>query len=57
MIPAVMYNRMSSDRQETSIATQRVKVAAYAEKHGYQLVQEYKDVGTSGGQKEKRSSL
>jgi site-specific DNA recombinase len=54
LIPAVAYYRMSSDRQEASIPAQRVEVAAYAEKHGYHILREYKDEGISGDETEKR---
>ena len=51
---AVTYYRMSRDRQETSIADQQKAVHAYAAKHGYQIVREYKDEGISGDATEKR---
>jgi DNA invertase Pin-like site-specific DNA recombinase len=54
LISAVAYYRMSSDRQETSIPAQRVEVAAYAQKHSYHVIREYKDEGISGDKTEKR---
>ena len=39
--PAVAYYRMSSDKQETSIADQRAAVEEYAEQNGYTIVREY----------------
>lgn len=45
---AVAYYRMSSDRQETSIADQRIAVTAYAQEHGYKIIREYADEGISG---------
>src|SRR5688572_442699 len=47
-IPAVAYYRMSSDRQETSIAHQRTSVEHYARENGYKLLREYADEGISG---------
>lgn len=52
--PAVDYFRMSSDRQETSIADQRTAVEAYAAKHGYKIIREYIDEGISGDATDKR---
>lgn len=53
-IPAVIYLRMSSDKQEASIAEQRDAVYAYAAKHGYVIVAEYIDEGISGDATNKR---
>ena len=53
-IPAVAYYRMSTDRQDTSIASQRNEVEQYAAKHGYTIVREYKDEGISGDATDKR---
>jgi site-specific DNA recombinase len=47
-IPAAIYLRMSSDKQEFSIADQRAAVLAWAEKHGYVIVAEFLDEGISG---------
>lgn len=47
-IPAVAYYRMSTDRQDTSIPSQRAEVEKYAAKHGYKIIREYKDEGISG---------
>jgi DNA invertase Pin-like site-specific DNA recombinase len=54
MNPAVAYYRMSTDRQETSIPAQREAVKAYAKRHGYRIVREYKDEGISGDDTDKR---
>jgi site-specific DNA recombinase len=51
---AVAYYRMSTEKQEASIPAQRTEVEAYAAKHGYQIVREYKDEGISGDATEKR---
>jgi DNA invertase Pin-like site-specific DNA recombinase len=45
---------MSSDRQETSIPAQRTEVQAYAAKHDYKIIREYKDEAISGDATEKR---
>jgi len=56
-VPAVAYYRMSSDKQETSIADQRTAVGEYAQKKGYQIVREYVDEGISGDKTEKRKAF
>lgn len=48
-IPAVLYLRMSSARQDKSISAQRVELRAYAKKRGYEIVDEYLDEARSGG--------
>ena len=53
-IPAAAYYRMSSDKQETSIADQRSAVEEYAEQNNYQLVREYQDAGVSGWKSQER---
>jgi DNA invertase Pin-like site-specific DNA recombinase len=45
---------MSTEKQEASIPAQRTEVEAYAAKHGYQIIREYKDEGISGDATEKR---
>ena len=45
---AVLYLRMSDERQEHSIPAQRQELLRYAEKHGYQVLREYLDQGISG---------
>jgi len=56
-IPAVAYYRMSTDRQETSIANQRSSVEAYAAQNGYQILREYKDEGISGDDTARRTGF
>ena len=51
---AVSYYRVSTEKQEASIPAQRTEVEAYATKHGYQIIREYKDEGISGDATEKR---
>jgi Resolvase, N terminal domain len=48
LVPAVAYLRMSSDKQETSIADQRTELLAYAAKGGFKIVKWYIDEGISG---------
>jgi site-specific DNA recombinase len=45
---AVLYLRMSDERQEHSIPAQREELCRYAEKHGYQVLREYLDEAISG---------
>lgn len=52
-----LYLRMSSDRQDTSISQQRTELERYAEKHGHQIVHEYKDEGISGDATAKRKDF
>jgi DNA invertase Pin-like site-specific DNA recombinase len=47
--PAVSYLRVSTDRQETSIAGQRAEVQKYAAKNGFRIVRECVDEGVGGG--------
>jgi DNA invertase Pin-like site-specific DNA recombinase len=56
-INAVAYYRMSSDKQETSIADQRTAVEAFAKKHGYRIIREYLDEGISGWKSEQRKGF
>ena len=51
---AVSYYRVSTEKQEASIPAQRGEVEAYATKHGYTIIREYKDEGISGDATEKR---
>jgi len=45
---SVLYLRMSTDRQETSIPQQREALVAFAAKQGHEIVGEYRDEGISG---------
>ena len=45
---AVLYLRMSDERQEHSVPAQRQELLRYAEKHGYQVLREYLDEAISG---------
>ena len=50
----VLYLRMSTDRQESSISQQRESVMKHAAKHGHDIVGEYIDEGISGDKTSKR---
>jgi DNA invertase Pin-like site-specific DNA recombinase len=54
MMRCVLYLRMSTDRQDCSIAQQRETLVAFAAKNGRELVGEYVDEGISGDKTEKR---
>lgn len=53
----VLYLRMSTDKQEASIPQQREALAAFASKHGHELVGEYLDEGISGDKTHKRKGF
>jgi len=53
-VRVVFYLRMSTDKQETSIADQRKELAAHAKARSYSVVGEYVDEGISGDATEKR---
>jgi site-specific DNA recombinase len=57
LVRVVTYYRMSTDRQEASIPEQREAVEAYARKHGYRILREYRDEGISGDATEKRDGF
>ncbi len=48
------YYRMSTDRQDKSVAEQREAVERYAREHGYKIIRDYLDEGISGDKTEKR---
>ena len=54
---AVLYLRMSDERQERSIADQRAELLAYAAKHGYTLFREYADPAISGDDTARRTEF
>lgn len=45
---AVQYLRMSTENQRYSLENQRRRIADYAAKHGYEIIDTYADVGQSG---------
>ena len=57
LIPAVVYYRMSTDKQDASIPAQRGEVEAYAARHGFKIIREYIDEGISGDNTEKRAAF
>ncbi len=57
LTPAVTYYRMSSDKQETSIADQRAAVETYAKANGYTIIREYCDEGISGWKATERKAF
>ena len=54
---AILYLRMSSDKQETSIDAQRSELERYAHQHGYAITGEYLDEAISGDDTLKRSGF
>lgn len=48
LVPAAQYLRMSTDRQEYSLANQRAAIEEYAALHGFRVVRTYADPGKSG---------
>ena len=54
---AVLYLRMSDERQEHSIGDQRTELLAHAEKHGYRILREYDDPAISGDDTARRTGF
>jgi DNA invertase Pin-like site-specific DNA recombinase len=54
---AVAYYRMSTDKQEDSISTQRSNVEPYAQKNGYSITRDYVDEGIGGDELTKRKEF
>jgi site-specific DNA recombinase len=54
LIDVAGYLRMSSDKQDTSLADQRKEITEYAAKHGYRVVRWYEDEGISGWKNKQR---
>ncbi len=54
---AVLYLRMSSDKQDASIPAQRAALIAYAKKKGYTILREYVDEGISGDSDDREAFL
>ena len=55
--PVVEYVRMSTERQEYSIAVQSATNHAYAASHGMEIIRTYADEGRSGLTLKRRASL
>jgi|SRR5579863_1907373 len=47
-IPAAQYLRMSTDQQKLSLVYQAAAIQRYADRHGFTIVQSYRDAGRSG---------
>src|ERR1700693_651428 len=47
-IPVAQYLRMSTEHQQFSLDNQRIAIQAYAERHGFSVVQTYTDGAKSG---------
>jgi site-specific DNA recombinase len=54
---AVLYLRMSDERQEYSIDAQRAELLRYAEKHSYKILREYLDEAISGDDTGRRAEF
>lgn len=52
--PAVGYVRCSTDMQEESPEQQRIEITAFAEQHGYAIIEWFPDIGKSGTTFEQR---
>ncbi|GHU59728.1 hypothetical protein AGMMS49975_27620 [Clostridia bacterium] len=57
MRQTVLYMRMSTDRQENSVDSQRNILAPYAKNNGMEIVHEYIDSGISGRSADKRPAF
>lgn len=53
----VLYLRMSTDKQDTSIPQQREALRRHADRQGYKIVGEYRDEGISGDATAKRKGF
>ncbi len=53
----VLYLRMSTDKQDTSIPQQREALNRLADRAGYKIIGEYRDEGISGDETEKRKGF
>ena len=56
-IPAAVYLRRSTDRQEKSLEDQRKEIIRYASEHGFGIVAEFVDDGVSGTSGETRKGF
>src|SRR3954469_23493110 len=57
IIPAAQYLRMSTERQEYSLANQGDAIQRYAKEHGFVIVRTFEDAGRSGLTINRRSGL
>ena len=56
-VPAAIYLRRSTDRQEKSLGDQRKEILRYAAEHGFEVVAEFVDDGVSGTSGENRQGF
>ncbi len=56
-IPAAIYLRRSTDRQEKSLADQRKEIHRYADENGFEVLAEFVDDGVSGTSGETRQGF
>jgi DNA invertase Pin-like site-specific DNA recombinase len=56
-IPAAQYLRMSTEHQQYSLGNQSIAIAEYADRHGFAVVQTYRDAGKSGISLKRRNGL
>jgi DNA invertase Pin-like site-specific DNA recombinase len=56
-IPAARYLRMSTDKQKLSLEYQAKAIAAFAERHAFNIVRSYEDPGKSGLTLKRRKGL
>jgi DNA invertase Pin-like site-specific DNA recombinase len=54
VIQCVLYLRVSTAKQDTSVADQRSELTKYARRHGFRIVREYLDEAISGDDTRKR---
>jgi|GEM_PF-4346141 len=57
LAPAVQYVRMSTERQDLSVAFQKAAIGLYAEERGYKILRTYADEGVSGLSIDRREGL
>jgi len=57
LIPVAQYLRMSTEHQQYSLDNQRIAIQAYAEAHGFCVVQTYTDGAKSGVVLKRRNGL
>ena len=56
-VPAAIYLRRSTDRQEKSLGDQRKEILRYAAEHGFEVLAEFVDDGVSGTSGETRQGF
>ena len=56
-VPAAQYLRMSTEHQQYSLQNQAEVIRDYAERHGFEVVKSYSDIGRSGLQLRNRPKM